>query len=294
MSESTKNDSSGDSLNNDDSRESEGSTKKSKNPIKKMWSSLSRKMSFNEKHDKDHQPPAELPVPSSVKSIRQSFEPTSSAAALPPRPPVSTSPKKPASKPSLLNEVKIVTGPSPPKPPRSPCLSPPKPARTFKMATLPTTYNRNTMSSEMKTLFDVFSVYSSTETSVTLNRVPTIYRVAGLVPTEAQLKVILDGWKAEKKTEVDFDELTKGFQTLAANPDVKKCGVDNIVDLLECFVLDGHTGILEQELRFLLARGPEGLSDSEITQLINEVGVVNGEVNISDFARNICEGKSLS
>nr|XP_028602731.1 calmodulin-like protein 1 isoform X2 [Podarcis muralis] len=138
---------------------------------------------------------------------------------------------------------------------------------------------------EFKEAFLIFD--KDGDGAITTKELGTVMRSLGQNPTEAELKEMIDKLDADGNGTVDFPE----FLSLMARKIQNSDGEEEIRNAFRVFDKDGNGYVSAAELRHIMTKLGEKLTDEEVEDMIKEADVDgDGQVNYEEFLR-IMSGK---
>jgi len=135
---------------------------------------------------------------------------------------------------------------------------------------------------------EVFCYFDSKgDDKIGVNQVGDVLRALGQNPTEAEIKKCCSHW-ANNEARITFEDFLPIYQSV--NKNKEQHSLEEFVEGLSHFDKEGNGLINVAELRHLLTTLGERLSDEEVEQLLQGQEDSHGNVNISEFVRNIMQG----
>ncbi|KAI6176697.1 Myosin [Aphelenchoides bicaudatus] len=121
---------------------------------------------------------------------------------------------------------------------------------------------------------------------IAVSQIGDVLRATGQNPTQAEINKYCEHW-SNPSTRVTFEEFIPIFQ--AINKNRANISLEEFIEGLSHFDVDGNGTIKVAELRHLLTTLGERLSDEEVNQLISGQGDASGNICISDFVHHILQ-----
>ncbi|CAJ0961523.1 unnamed protein product, partial [Mesorhabditis belari] len=119
---------------------------------------------------------------------------------------------------------------------------------------------------------------------ITIAQVGDVLRALGQNPSESEIASCCHTW-SDPNARISFEEFIPMYQTVYKKR--QKHNVEEFVEGLSHFDKEGNGMINVAELRHLLTTLGERLSDEEVDQLLAGRSDTSGNINISDFVRNM-------
>ncbi|CAJ0571932.1 unnamed protein product, partial [Mesorhabditis spiculigera] len=117
---------------------------------------------------------------------------------------------------------------------------------------------------------------------IAISQVGDVLRALGQNPSENEITTCCHTW-SDSNSRISFEEFIPMYQTVYK----KRQNVEDFVEGLSHFDKEGNGMINVAELRHLLTTLGEKLSDEEVDQLLAGRSDTHGNINISDFVRQV-------
>ncbi|KAH3713721.1 calmodulin-A-like [Dreissena polymorpha] len=140
--------------------------------------------------------------------------------------------------------------------------------------------------SEFKEAFTLFD--KDADGTITTRELGTVMRSLGQNPTETELQAMINEVDADGNGTIDFPE----FLTMMAKK-MKDCdSEEEIREAFRVFDKDGNGQISASELRHVMTKIGEKLTDEEVDEMIKEADVDgDGQVNYEEFVQMMTSGR---
>ncbi len=131
---------------------------------------------------------------------------------------------------------------------------------------------------------DTFSLFDKKgDGKIETSQLGAVIRALGQNPTQADIKRFAQGFSKDHR--INFEEF---LPILASTQKIKEQGgVDDYIEGLRVFDKDGNGTISAAELRHVLTSLGEKMSDEEVTNLLQGMEDLQGQVNYEEFVKMV-------
>jgi len=133
----------------------------------------------------------------------------------------------------------------------------------------------------------VFSLFDNRgDGKVYSHQLGDVLRAMGQNPTEAEVKKC--GYHQDPDYRISFEQVLPIYATISKNKDTSS--VEDFVEGFRVFDKEQNGTINSAELRHLLTGLGEGLSEEEVSELLQGMEDAQGNVNYEEFVKSVMSG----